>query len=104
MNKSVIGSAVALAMAVAVAGPWMGGCPRRKARRAAASRVRGKRPPGSVGMALSLPGGETIASVNWTINQGSTVVKSGTYSVPSAATTISFLIPNVNAGSGYRSR
>jgi phospholipase C len=58
---------------------------------------------GSVGMQLTLPGGEQINSVNWTVtgpNGASTVVKTGTVSVGSS-TAISFLIGGIPAGSNY---
>ena len=103
MKKSVIASAIVLGLAVAIAAPSMGGC--SSSQNGAGGSGSGQSPGheklGTIGMELSLPGGETITNVSWTINQGSTVVLTGTYAVPTAATTISFFIPNVPAGSGY---
>ena len=103
MKKSVIGSALVLGLAVAVAGPSLGGC---GSTQGGSSGTGGTQAPGEgalgkISTQLTLPGGETIASVNWTISQGATTVLTGTYAVPAAATTIPFFIPNVPAGSGY---
>ncbi len=102
MKKSVIGSAIIFGLAVAIAAPSMSGCSSSQNDSGNnGGQGPGHQALGTIGMDLTLPGGETITSVNWTINQGATVVKTGTYSVPAAATTISFFIPNVAAGSGY---
>jgi hypothetical protein len=103
VKKSVIGSALVLGIAVAVAGPSLGGCGSNPGGTSGSS---GSQAPGldsygKISTLLTLPGGETITSVNWTINQGTTVVLSGTYAVPASATSISFFIPNVPSGSGY---
>jgi phospholipase C len=58
---------------------------------------------GSVGMQLTLPGGEQVNSVNWTVtgpNGASTVVQSGMVNVGSS-TTVSFLIGGIPAGASY---
>ncbi len=58
---------------------------------------------GSVGMALTLPGGEVINTVNWTVtgpNGGSTVVQTGTVAVGNSQT-LTFLIGGIPAGAGY---
>lgn len=58
---------------------------------------------GTVGMQLTLPGGEEINSVNWTVtgpNGASTVVQTGVVNV-GGSTTISFLIGGIPAGSNY---
>jgi hypothetical protein len=103
VKKSVIGSAIVLGLAVATVVPSLGGCSASGGsdNGSGGSSSTGHHAVGTVGLDLTLPGGESITSVNWTINQGSTVVTSGTYAVPSSATTISFFIPNVAAGSGY---
>jgi hypothetical protein len=103
VKKSVIGSALVLGLAVAVAGPSLGGC---GSTQGGSSGTGGTQAPGEgalgkISTQLTLPGGETITSVNWTISQGATTVLTGTYAVPAAATTINFFIPNVPAGSGY---
>ena len=102
MNKSVIGSAIVLGLAVALAAPVSGcGSNGQSGDSSGNAAGPGHRAFGTVGMDLTLPGGEAINSVSWTINQGTSVVLTGTYAVPAAATTISFFIPNVPAGSGY---
>jgi phospholipase C len=58
---------------------------------------------GSVGMELTLPGGEQINSVNWTItgpNGASTVVQTGTVNVGNS-TTVSFMASGIPAGTNY---
>ncbi len=60
---------------------------------------------GRVGMELTLPGGETVDSVNWTVtipngDGGTTVVQTGTVNLQSS-TTISFLIGGIPPGNGY---
>jgi hypothetical protein len=60
-------------------------------------------PRGTVGLNLTLPGGETISTVSWTItgpNGASTVVQSGTTNVASSAT-LMLTIAGIPAGSGY---
>src|SRR5215469_3541388 len=52
---------------------------------------------GSVGLSLTLPGGETLSSIAWTItgpNGASTVVQQGTVPVGSSAN-IQFLVGNL---------
>jgi acid phosphatase len=59
---------------------------------------------GSVGLELTLPGGEQIGTVSWTItgpNGASTVVKSGTVDV-SNSQSISFLVGGIPSGTNYR--
>jgi phospholipase C len=58
---------------------------------------------GTIGMQLTLPGGEQINSVAWTItgpNGAATVVKTGTVNVGNSAT-VNFQIGSVPAGTGY---
>jgi phospholipase C len=58
---------------------------------------------GSVGMQLTLPGGEQVNSINWTVtgpSGASTVVQSGTVLVGSSSS-ISFLVGGIPAGSNY---
>jgi phospholipase C len=58
---------------------------------------------GSVGMRLTLPGGEQISSVTWTVtgpNGASTIVQTGTVNVGNS-TTVSFLVGGIPAGSNY---
>jgi hypothetical protein len=102
VKKSVIGTAIILGLAVAIAAP-MGGCsssPQGDSGNGS-GQAPGHKASGTIGMDLTLPGGEAISTVNYVINQGTTVVMTGSYTVPAAATTISFFIPNVPAGSGY---
>ncbi|MGO8998831.1 MAG: hypothetical protein ACLQVI_36365 [Polyangiaceae bacterium] len=101
MKKSVIGSAIVLGFAVAIAAPSIGGCGSQGNSGSPGNPAPVQKALGTVGLELTLPGGETITNVNWTINQGATVVLSGTYAVPASATSISFFIPNVPSGSGY---
>ena len=58
---------------------------------------------GQIGTELTLPGGEQINSVTWTVtgpNGASTVVQSGTVNVANS-TTIQFLIGGIPAGANY---
>jgi hypothetical protein len=55
---------------------------------------------GSVGMSLSLPGGEIVNSVSWTITGPNGFSKSSSFSVE-GSTTISFTVGGLPAGSGY---
>lgn len=58
---------------------------------------------GTVGMQLTLPGGETVNSVAWTItgpNGASTVVQTGTVNLQNSET-VSFLVGGIAAASGY---
>ena len=58
---------------------------------------------GTVGMQLTLPGGEQISTIHWTLtgpNGASTVVQTGSVDVANSLT-ISFLIGGVPAGSSY---
>ncbi len=58
---------------------------------------------GSLGMALTLPGGETINSVNWVItgpNGASTVVTQGVVNLQNSLS-VSFSVANIPAGSNY---
>jgi phospholipase C len=58
---------------------------------------------GSVGMTLTLPGGEQLSSVTWTVtgpNGASTVVQTGTVNVGNS-NTISFLVGGIPSGSNY---
>jgi phospholipase C len=58
---------------------------------------------GSVGVKLTLPGGEQLTSVSWTVtgpNGASTVVQSGTVNVATSLT-LSFQVGGIAAGSGY---
>ncbi len=58
---------------------------------------------GSLGMALTLPGGETINSVSWVItgpNGASTVVTQGVVNLQSSLS-VSFTVSNIPAGSNY---
>ncbi len=58
---------------------------------------------GSVGMQLTLQGGEQVNTVNWTItgpNGASTVVQTGSVNVAMSAS-ISFLVGGIPAGSNY---
>ncbi len=58
---------------------------------------------GSLGMALTLPGGETLSTINWVItgpNGATTVVQQGSDNVQNSAA-ISFLVGGIPAGSGY---
>src|SRR5580704_218294 len=60
---------------------------------------------GTVGMQLTLPGGETVNSVNWTVtipsgDGGTTVVQTGMVNVQNS-TTVSFLVGGIPPGNGY---
>ncbi len=55
---------------------------------------------GEVGLALTLPGGEHISTLTYTLS-GGPVPMNGTYNI-SATTALSFTIGSVPAGSGYR--
>jgi hypothetical protein len=55
---------------------------------------------GSVGMNLSLPGGEVVNSVSWTITGPNGFTKSSTFSVQ-GSTAISFTVGGLPSGSGY---
>src|SRR5580658_7409988 len=55
---------------------------------------------GSVGMNLSLPGGEVVNSVSWTITGPNGFSKSSSFSVQ-GSTTISFTVGGLPAGTGY---
>jgi hypothetical protein len=58
---------------------------------------------GTVGMMLTLPGGETLNTVSWTVtgpNGASTVVQTGSVNVQSSLS-VSFDIANLPAGTGY---
>jgi hypothetical protein len=58
---------------------------------------------GSLGMQLTLPGGQQVNSVTWTItgpNGASTVVQSGTINLQNSQT-ISFLVGGIPAGNNY---
>ena len=58
---------------------------------------------GTVGMRLTLPGGEQLNSVGWTItgpNGAATVVQTGTANVQNSQT-VSFLVAGIAAGNGY---
>jgi acid phosphatase len=58
---------------------------------------------GTVGMELTIPGGQPIASIVWTItgpNGASTVVQSGTTNVGNSQT-VSFLVGGIPSGTGY---
>ncbi len=58
---------------------------------------------GTVGLRLTLPGGEQVNSVNWTItgpNGAATVVQTGTVNLQNSQT-ISFLVGGIPAGNGY---
>ncbi|HXX66504.1 MAG TPA: hypothetical protein VEK07_04960 [Polyangiaceae bacterium] len=58
---------------------------------------------GSVGMQLTLPGGESVNTVSWTItgpNGASTVVQTGTVNLANSET-ISFLVGGIPAANGY---
>ncbi|HXX66506.1 MAG TPA: alkaline phosphatase family protein [Polyangiaceae bacterium] len=58
---------------------------------------------GSVGFQLTLPGGEQLNTVTWTItgpNGASTVVQTGTVNVANSLS-VSFVVGNLPAGSGY---
>ena len=59
---------------------------------------------GSVGLSLTLPAGAQIAAVDWVIagpNDAATVVASGSVDVHASAG-VSFIVPSIPAGSGYR--
>ncbi len=58
---------------------------------------------GSIGMQLTLPGGEQLNTVSWTLkgpNGASTVVQSGSVNLTSSAS-INFLVGGIAAGGGY---
>jgi uncharacterized protein YjiK len=58
---------------------------------------------GSVGMQLTLPGGQQVTAIRWTItgpNGASTVVRSGVADVQNSITA-SFVVGNIPAGGGY---
>ncbi len=58
---------------------------------------------GTVGMTLTLPGGETVNTVSWALtgpNGAVTVVQSGSVNVQNSLS-VSFVISNIPAGSGY---
>src|SRR5271156_3062851 len=71
VKKSVIGSALVLGFAVAIAGPSLGGCGNNPGGTSGSggSQAPGLESYGKISTLLTLPGGETITSVNWTINQ-----------------------------------
>jgi hypothetical protein len=92
---SVVGSvAVASVQVACSSGDQPGGA-------ASASATADSKDVGSVGVLLTLPGGQQVASVSWTITGpggSSKVVQSGTVDVQNSAT-ISFLVGNVPPGS-----
>jgi phospholipase C len=58
---------------------------------------------GSVGMQLTLPGGEQINTVNWVVtgpNPATTVLQTGSVNVGNS-TTVSFLVAGIPAGANY---
>jgi hypothetical protein len=58
---------------------------------------------GTVGMTLTLPGGETLNTIGWTVtgpNGASTVVQAGSVNVQNSLS-VSFKISDIPAGSGY---
>src|SRR5271154_2786499 len=58
---------------------------------------------GTVGMTLTLPGGETINTIGWTVtgpNGATTVVQTGTVNVQNSLS-VSFEISGIPAGSSY---
>ncbi len=58
---------------------------------------------GSVGAQLTLPGGQVLNTLTWTVtgpNGASTVVQSGTVSIANSAA-VSFLVGGIPAGTGY---
>ena len=58
---------------------------------------------GTVGMSLTLPGGDVLNTVTWTItgpNGASTIVQQGSVNVQHS-NTIAFTVSNIPAGSGY---
>ncbi len=58
---------------------------------------------GSIGMQLTLPGGQQVSSVSWTItgpNAAATVVESGTVNLQNS-NTVSFLVGGIPAANGY---
>jgi uncharacterized protein YjiK len=58
---------------------------------------------GTVGMSLTIPGGEQVNAIQWTItgpNGASTVVKSGTVNVQNSAA-VSFQVGGIPVGGGY---
>jgi hypothetical protein len=97
VKKIVIGSAVILGAALSLAA-----CGSSSQNSGSAGTTEpGHSAFGSVKTELTVAPGENITSVTWTITQGATTVLNGTYAVPAAATSISFNIPNVPAGTGY---
>jgi hypothetical protein len=101
VKKSVIRSAMVLGLAVAASAASLAACSGGSQGSGGSGQGPGMGAFGTVGTELTILGGETISSVSWTIKQGTTTVLTGTYTVPTAATSISFFIPNVPAGSGY---
>src|SRR5579871_2395525 len=86
----------ALVLGVAVATVSAVGCSTGSG--SSGSQLPGDESAGTVGLAMSLPGGLQINTVTYTINGPHTYT--GTVNVQNA-TTISFVVPNVAPGSGY---
>ncbi len=106
-RKSVLHRVLLLgAVGAAVAAPQLG-CSSPAASEpgdpASGSTQPGASATGFVGMQLTLPGGEPIDSIHWTIagpNGSSNVVQTGTVSVANS-TKPSFLVGNIPAGTSY---
>ncbi|HEY2511516.1 MAG TPA: hypothetical protein VGI39_11695 [Polyangiaceae bacterium] len=97
--RSVIGNAIVLGLVAAVAtSASMIGCSNGSGATSSPGQGSGNEATGSLGLQLTLPGGLQVNTVSYTINGPHTYT--GTVDV-SAANTISFVVPNVAAGSGY---
>jgi len=92
--KSVMRNAFILGLAVAAASVSIAAC----SSKTDSTQTPEQEGTGIVGMALTLPGGLSIATVSYTINGPHTYT--GVVNVASAST-ISFVVPNVAAGAGY---
>jgi phospholipase C len=100
-NTLLFGGFGALGLAAVVAGQM--GCSGQNAGPGSQSEEPASDTTGTVGMKLTLPGGEQLNSVTWTItgpNGASTVVSTNTVNVGSSQT-ISFQIGGIPAGNNY---
>jgi hypothetical protein len=96
--KSVIGNAIILGLAVAVGSTAWVGCSNGVSGSGGAGQNPGEENTGTVGMQLTLPGGEHITTVTYTISGPHSYT--GSVNV-SGSSSISFALPGIAAGSGY---
>jgi hypothetical protein len=99
LGKLAPGGALAMALAVVIALVAVVAC--ETSNETGPDAGQGASATGALALALTLPGGETLASASWTLEQGTSTILTGVAPVPAGATTVSLFIPNVPAGSGY---